>query len=562
VKIPDLKIGKRLGVAFFILMLLLALCLVVGINNASKLNANTVELVNTEWIKAGLANDAVDNARGSITRMLEITTLTDAKLLAKSRERFQVNEDSFNDEIAELTAKLVTPDGKAQMEKIQQARDRYVDACNAALKLLAAGDREAASTQAFNVADPALHAFVDELSEMVKREKKRFEAGGEQSVMLYERVVFRMTMLGIIATIASVGLAFWITVSITRPIKRAVQIAEAVAAGDLTSIIVVDRQDESGQLIAALKAMNDSLVKIVGQVRIGTDTISTASAEIASGNLELSSRTESQASSLEETASSMEELTGTVKQNADNASQANELVQKASDVAVKGGAVVAQVVDTMNSISESARKIVEIISVIDGIAFQTNILALNAAVEAARAGEQGRGFAVVATEVRNLAHRSAAAAKEIKTLINDSVEKVGIGSQLVEQAGTTMNAVVDSVRHVKNIMAEITDASREQSQGIEQVNQAVIEMDNVTQQNAALVEEAAAAAGAMQDQAANLTELVSIFKLNSTQLPVIALPSMNNVTIIPNGGNTTSNKAINRPRLASAAPRRGISYSC
>ncbi|MBC7860215.1 MAG: HAMP domain-containing protein, partial [Burkholderiaceae bacterium] len=299
----------------------------------------------------------------------------------------------------------------------------------------------------------------------------------------------------------------------------AIRMAEAVAAGDLSQTLHVDSQDEMGQLTAALKAMNTSLVKIVGDVRGGTDTIATAAGQIAAGNLDLSSRTEMQASSLEETASSMEELTSTVKQNADNARQANVLAESASQVASKGGAVVLQVVDTMGSISESSRKIVDIIGVIDGIAFQTNILALNAAVEAARAGEQGRGFAVVATEVRNLAQRSAAAAHEIKALIGDSVEKVETGSKLVNQAGSTMEEIVASIRRVTDIMGEITSASVEQEAGIGQINQAIAEMDSVTQQNAALVEQAAAAAGSLHDQAETLTQLVSVFKLDSSAGP-------------------------------------------
>ncbi|RFP08505.1 HAMP domain-containing protein [Duganella sp. BJB488] len=316
----------------------------------------------------------------------------------------------------------------------------------------------------------------------------------------------------VIAAVAGMGLL--LTRKLVNSLNEAVKIAQTVAAGDLTYNIVITSKDETGQLLQALKEMNDSLVLIVGQVRTGTDTIATASGQIASGNLDLSSRTEEQASSLEETASSMEELTSTVKQNAANAQQANELAESASDVALKGGAVVTQVIHTMGSIDESAKKIVEIIGVIDGIAFQTNILALNAAVEAARAGEQGRGFAVVASEVRNLAHRSAAAAKEIKTLISNSVEQVDAGSKLVNQAGATMDEVVASVKRVTDIISEITIAGREQTSGIEQINQAITQMDTVTQQNAALVEEAAAAASSLQDQAGTLAHLVSTFKIN------------------------------------------------
>jgi methyl-accepting chemotaxis protein len=321
----------------------------------------------------------------------------------------------------------------------------------------------------------------------------------------------------IIIAIAAMGLM--LARKIVGALNEAVTIAQTVAAGDLTKQIEVKSGDETGKLLQALKDMSESLVRIVREVRSGTDTIATASGEIASGNLDLSSRTEQQASALEETASSMEELTGTVKQNADNARQANGLAETASDVAVKGGAVVSQVVDTMSSINESAKKIVDIIGVIDGIAFQTNILALNAAVEAARAGEQGRGFAVVASEVRSLAQRSAAAAKEIKILIDDSVEKVEAGSKLVEQAGATMDEVVVSVKRVTDIVGEISEASQEQSSGIEQVHRAITQMDDVTQQNAALVEQAAAASRSMQDQAAALAQVVSVFKLANSAAP-------------------------------------------
>jgi methyl-accepting chemotaxis protein len=292
--------------------------------------------------------------------------------------------------------------------------------------------------------------------------------------------------------------------------------------------------------------MNDSLVRIVGEVRNGTDTIASASSQIAAGNLDLSGRTEQQASSLEETAASMEQLTATVKQNADNARQANQLAVTASGVALKGGSVVAEVVGTMGAINASSRKIVDIIGVIDGIAFQTNILALNAAVEAARAGEQGRGFAVVAAEVRNLAQRSAAAAKEIKTLIGDSVDKVEEGSKQVAQAGKTMDEIVDSVKRVTDIMAEITAASQEQSSGIEQVNQAITQMDQVTQQNAALVEEAAAAAASLQEQANNLSQAVSVFKLDRRQTAMFAKTRSDPL------------KAAAAPKLQAEPPKREI----
>jgi len=303
----------------------------------------------------------------------------------------------------------------------------------------------------------------------------------------------------------------------------AAEITRRIASGDLTMKITTKDGDKSS-LLFSMKTMQESLAKTVQDIKGAVESVTTGSHQISTGNLDLSSRTEQQASSLEETASSMEELTSTVKQNADNARQANQLAASASDVAVKGGTVVSQVVDTMGSINESSRKIVDIIGVIDGIAFQTNILALNAAVEAARAGEQGRGFAVVASEVRNLAQRSAAAAKEIKTLIGDSVEKVDAGAKLVDQAGTTMDEIVESVKRVTDIMGEITAASQEQTSGIEQINQAITQMDDVTQQNAALVEEAAAATASLQDQASNLSHLVSAFKVDGMQ-SVLAAPA-------------------------------------
>jgi methyl-accepting chemotaxis protein len=298
----------------------------------------------------------------------------------------------------------------------------------------------------------------------------------------------------------------------------------------------------------ALQDMNDSLAKVVSEVQQGTHSIAGAAAEIATGNLDLSARTEQQAGSLEETASSMEELTSTVRQNAANAAQANQMAQAASSVAARGGDIVGKVVDTMGSIESSSRKIVDIIGVIDGIAFQTNILALNAAVEAARAGEQGRGFAVVASEVRSLAQRSAAAAKEIKTLIGDSVDQVAVGTKLVQHAGETMNEVVTSVARVTDIMAEITTATREQTGGIEQVNEAIVQMDQVTQQNAALVEEAAAAATSMQEQAGHLAQLVSRFQLGLGHVAA-------NVAVAPRMQVATRTPSVGQPAPRKDAPK-------
>jgi methyl-accepting chemotaxis protein len=511
--LSNLKIGTRLGVGFGLVLILLIIIATMGVSNMSALNANTDALVNKEWAKAKLTTKTLDNVRGSIARVFQIVAETDPQESAKAQERLAANTKGFNDAIEKLEPMLYLPEGKKMLGEIKVARDTYVSSSGKVMALLKAGNRDEASKMAFSETYKALHAFANEVRDLNDFQQKLFDERGAQSTETYQSARTQMLILSIIAIIIGMGFGWWITGSITGPIHNAVEVAQTIAAGELGSHIDVSSNDETGQLMQALKEMNESLNNVCSQVRAGTDTIATASCQIAAGNMDLSSRTEEQASSLEETAASMEELTGTVRQNADNARQANQLAVTASDVASKGGAVVAQVVDTMGAINASAKKIVDIIGVIDGIAFQTNILALNAAVEAARAGEQGRGFAVVASEVRNLAQRSAAAAKEIKTLIDHSVENVEIGTKLVDQAGVTMHEIVESVKRVTDVMSEITAASQEQMQGIDQITVAISQMDTVTQQNAALVEEAAAAAATMQDQAANLTQVVSVFKL-------------------------------------------------
>ena len=377
----------------------------------------------------------------------------------------------------------------------QTSGDQFVEAGNASI-----GKLYAAAATSANQLDDLLQQRIDEAA--------------------LHRNLIMAAIVGILAIATYFLLGFY--VSFSTEVRMLGDVVMRTSAGDLSSRITSEGKDEIAQLLNAFNGMNEGLTRLVSQVRVGSDTIAQASNEIATGNFNLSVRTEEQASSLEETSASMEELTSTVKQNADNARQANQLAVKASEVAVRGGGVVSEVVETMGSIDASAKKIVDIIGVIDGIAFQTNILALNAAVEAARAGEQGRGFAVVATEVRSLAQRSASAAKEIKILIGDSVEKVNNGSKLVAQAGATMTEVVDSVKHVTDIMSEILAASQEQSSGIEQVNTAISQMDQVTQQNAALVEEAAAAAASLKEQASNLTATVSVFRVNDNDPQVFA----------------------------------------
>jgi methyl-accepting chemotaxis protein len=422
--------------------------------------------------------------------------------------------------MAEYAALISEPQEREVFPEFQKLLNQYGAEHNKIIAISHTQDSEQATTLSRGKSlqlNREMNAALDKLTEVNVNGAVR---AGATSDSVYAQA--RLWVVGLLLGAVALGLvlALWIARIVARPLAEAVKVAQSVAGGDLTSRIESETTDETGLLLDALRGMNDSLVKIVGEVRTGTDTIATASSQIASGNQDLSSRTEEQASSLEQTAASMEELTSTVKQNADNARQANQLAVSASEVAVKGGTVVSQVVDTMGSINASSKKIVDIIGVIDGIAFQTNILALNAAVEAARAGEQGRGFAVVASEVRSLAQRSAAAAKEIKTLIGDSVEKVEEGSKQVAEAGRTMEEIVGSVKRVTDIMGEITAASQEQTSGIEQINQAITQMDQVTQQNAALVEEASAAAQSLQEQAGSLVQAVSVFKLDQNTVAV------------------------------------------
>ncbi|MBG6070474.1 MULTISPECIES: methyl-accepting chemotaxis protein [unclassified Polaromonas] len=513
--IGNLKIGTRLSSGFALVLLMMASLIVVVLSNLNSIGDSNADMVKKDWVKAEAANTINATIRANARRTMELFFAQDAAQTNTINERIKSNAKTINDAVQVLETLMTTDEGKSLLADFKEKRARYLQSMDKSIKMLAQFNKAEAIQVLNNETLPALDAVQDNVTRIVALQRKIVEVSGADVEQRVASTSTLMIGLGLLAVLLGSAFAFWITRSITNPLKQAVLVAQKVAAGDLTSDIEVRTQDETGQLLQALKDMNTSLTGIVGQVRIGTDTIATASSQIAAGNLDLSSRTEEQASSLEETAASMEELTSTVKQNADNARQANQLAVSASSVAVRGGAVVSQVVDTMGAINTSSRKIVDIIGVIDGIAFQTNILALNAAVEAARAGEQGRGFAVVAAEVRNLAQRSAAAAKEIKTLIGDSVDKVEEGSKQVAEAGRTMDEIVDSVKRVTDIMAEITAASQEQTQGIEQINQAITQMDQVTQQNAALVEEAAAAAQSLQEQAAGLSQVVSVFRLDS-----------------------------------------------
>ncbi|WP_416399072.1 methyl-accepting chemotaxis protein [Allohahella sp. A8] len=511
----NLRLSAKLGFGFG---LLLALMLGLGVFSILQLEkvSNTSTEMKESWLPKirmlGVMDVTMSDFR--VAELQHIQSLTEQEM-APFEKQMKEYVISFEQNLSNLAPLLVFEAGRQLHSQIKTSWRDYLAAHDQVITL----SRQQRNDEALALIRGESKALFDKSTLAMQQLIDLNEEGAKAASDLGDQIYAdsRTLIIAIIAGGILLGiLAAWIiTNSIVRPLRRAVAVAESVAAGDLTQDVQVVSKDETGQLLLALKTMNASLVDIVSNIRNGVETIGSASGQIATGNADLSQRTEEQASNLEETAASMEELTSTVRQNADNAKQANVLAQGASEVAVKGGQVVSQVVDTMATINESSKKIVDIISVIDGIAFQTNILALNAAVEAARAGEQGRGFAVVAGEVRSLAQRSAGAAKEIKALIGASVENVSSGTRLVDQAGTTMQEIVSSIRRVTDIIGEITAASLEQSSGIEQVNQAVTQMDQVTQQNAALVEEAAAAAESLQDQAVELEQTVAVFRLEN-----------------------------------------------
>lgn len=557
-EIGGFTVKARIWAGFAAILVMMVILTTVGINEVNSVSKGLITIGDVNSVKQRYAI----NFRGSVhDRAIALRDVilvpTDAELQTVLDKIASLSSD-YEKSAAPLDtifgdANRVSAEEKQILAIIKETENRTLPLIKSVVQLRQAGNLDQAKQVMLADARPAFVEWLGRINKLIDFEENlnRVESAKARSTTSGFQTLMLSMCLGalVVGAVVAAMIARGIATALGGEPSRASAIARSIADGDLGVAIDVAPNDKTS-VLAAMKAMRESLVTIVSQVRNTTDTISLGSSEIASGNHDLSSRTQQQATSLLKTTNSMVELTATVKQNADNAKQANQLAVSASAVAVKGGAVVSQVVDTMGSINSSAKKIVDIIGVIDGIAFQTNILALNAAVEAARAGEQGRGFAVVATEVRNLAQRSAAAAKEIKTLIGDSVEKVDAGSKLVSEAGTTMGEIVDSVKRVTDIMAEIMAASDEQSAGIEQVNHAITHMDQVTQQNATLVQEASAAAQSLQDQAGSLSAHVAVFKLGGSA--ALVMPAFNEPTRLHA---SEVAKAIPRSLIKGTVPR-------
>ncbi|PTT88386.1 methyl-accepting chemotaxis protein [Pelomonas sp. HMWF004] len=513
IALKNLRIGTRLGAAFALVALLMIAMAVNGWLGLRTIRADIDDVLKDRYVKVRIANDIGDDVNIQARAMRNLLLLDSEDKRQPEIQSIATARDRVVKRYEDLNKLINTPEGRKRFDKLQAERSAFVASQTEFMGLVKAGDIDAAKTVLLDKLRPLQLTYMKELSGLTEFQEKLMDESGMNAYETIQRVTL-MSLGGTLLGLAMAVLAgVVVTRSITRPMAAVVADLNTVAGGDLTVNVATDRSDELGALQRALSATVTALRRVVGEVRSGVDSVTTASSQIAAGNQDLSSRTEQQASSLQETASSMEELTATVRQSADTARTASGLAAEASQAAGRGGEVVGQVVGTMNEISTSSRKIVDIIGVIDGIAFQTNILALNAAVEAARAGEQGRGFAVVASEVRTLAQRSAEAAKEIKGLISASVERVETGSRQVAEAGEAMQAIVEQVRKVNDLIGEIASTASEQSRGIEQVNTAVTQMDQVTQQNAALVEESAAAASSLAHQAEALAKAVAVFRI-------------------------------------------------
>jgi len=515
--ISNLRVKTKLMLGFAVMALVVLLVCVLSVRSLGSANERFSSYLDGVAKRERMATDirAAADRRAIAARNLVLVTAPadrDAEKAAvtKAHEDMTTLLAAMKESLA--ASGNATPTDRELFKRIEDVEAQYGPVALTIVGLALDGKRDEAIAKMNAQCRPLLAALLKATGEYIAHAQNDGVDNVKQASASFSSDWLTMIIVCVLAALGAFALGWFISNAVTAPLNRAVVLAEAVAAGDLRSDITVDRHDETGQLLNALKKMNESLAAMVGSVRQSADGIATASNEIATGNQDLSSRTEQQASALQQTAASMQQMTATVQHNAESSRQASQLATSAADVAGRGGRVVQQVVATMGEISASSKRIADIISVIDGIAFQTNILALNAAVEAARAGEQGRGFAVVASEVRSLAQRSAGAAKEIKSLIEDSVGKVHTGSELVGEAGRTMTEIVEQVRRVTDLVAEINASTNEQSSGIVQVNQSVASIDQGTQQNAALVEESAAAAESLRQQASGLLDVIARFK--------------------------------------------------
>ena len=511
----NLRISHRLSLGFGLVLALMVV--IVGVSFGRLVQAQRdMEAGRGAQHRAHLAANWLNNTQINVNRAIAIAkAASQPEVETFFAPRMKETSAHISTIQKEFEASVSTDAAREMLVTIAQRRQAYLDARAELTRQVRDGDAGTAETMLAQKVLPASEVYIEAMKALRTHEQALADASGEEVRRKVQVAITVLVSLGAAALVLGIGSAFVITRSVAKPLAHAVATAQRIAQKDLSQPLDSSRRDELGDLLRALGQMQAALHQMVGQVRSSTDSISTASAEIATGNQDLSTRTETTAANLQQAASAMEQLTGTVKQSADSARQANQLAASAAAVAARGGEVVSRVVSTMDDINASSKKIADIIGVIDGIAFQTNILALNAAVEAARAGEQGRGFAVVAGEVRSLAQRSAEAAKEIKALIGASVDKVDSGSKLVADAGSTMQEIVGSVQRVTDIIGEITAAASEQSDGIGQVNGSVAQLDQMTQQNAALVEQGAAAAQSLQEQASRLAEVVRTFRLES-----------------------------------------------
>ncbi len=511
--IQHLAISTRLALGFGVLLVLMAAALGLSGLRFHDLDRTLTQILDEDWVKAQAVADIDALTRANARRTMELLLVTDAAQAQAVRGHIKKNKARIDEALATLERLVRQDEGKKALAALKSDRAAYVASFSLVDRLVQAGDREAAVRTLLTETLPAIDHLQDDVDALSSLQQKLATEAGAGAQADIRNTLKALGVAGVLMLGLGALAAWWLARSITLPIGRAVAVAEAVAQGDLTVEINSDARDETGRLLQALGAMTRGLRGVVQSVRQGSESIATGSGQIASGTSDLSQRTEQQAANLEETAASMEQLSATVRQSADAARNASDLAQRATATARNGGAVVVQVVSTMDDITAASRKIGDIVGVIDGIAFQTNILALNAAVEAARAGDHGRGFAVVASEVRGLAQRSAASAREIKSLIQASVEKVEAGSALVGTAGRTMQDVVAQVSEASDVFAQISSAVDEQTKGIVQVNEAVTQLDQVTQQNAALVEESAAASESLRVQASKLLESVRVFRL-------------------------------------------------